>query len=293
MRLRALLLPNSPVRILRTIITCVVCVGGALSPRDAVGQETPSARVATPPEITIQDTPAGPLFADGKGFTLYVTDRDKVANTSACFGPCAEQWVPLRSEVDTKPFGDWTLVQRPDGKPQWAYKGRPLYRYRWEAKPRWAEAQNEVWQYAQAVHFAPVGQGGRRGFTPPNSTPATVLPPRPGGVGGGPTKFGVAFVDSTQKTLYSQTAVAPCTDACLESWVPLLAPQAALPVGEWTIVMRPEGSRQWAFRGRPVYRSTKDVNPTDAIGASEAWKPVLVTQEKPRPQAKPKKSSGK
>ena len=107
----------------------------------AAGQERPSQIVTPPPEITIQDTPVGPMLADVRGFTLYVTDRDKDAGKSSCYGPCAEQWVPLRAQTDTQPFGDWSLVPREDGRPQWAYKGRPLYRYRWEGKARWAEAQ--------------------------------------------------------------------------------------------------------------------------------------------------------
>jgi predicted lipoprotein with Yx(FWY)xxD motif len=282
------------VRALSTVL-CVACVGlagafynaGAAQQKQqqvqgaAPGAPLPAlvptaAMVATPPEITITDTPAGSLFADRKGFTLYVTERDKEPGKSTCAGPCAEQWVPLRSESDAKPFGDWTLVARTDGQPQWAYKGRPLYRYRWEAKPKWAEAQNEVWRYATVANFPAVSEG-RRGYTPPNSNAKIVLPVVPGGIGGGPTKFGIVFVDIKQMTLYSQSVVAACTGACLESWKPLSAPQVASPVGDWTIVTRNDGSRQWAYQGRPVYRSLLDVKPSDANGASDKWKPVLVS----------------
>ncbi|HRL22897.1 MAG TPA: hypothetical protein PLP85_14100, partial [Alcaligenes sp.] len=31
--------------------------------------------------------------------------------------------------------GDWTFVQSHDGKRQWAYKGKPLYRFAKDAKP--------------------------------------------------------------------------------------------------------------------------------------------------------------
>ncbi len=27
------------------------------------------------------------------------------------------------------PFGDWSLIPRPDGGTQWAYKDKPLYTY--------------------------------------------------------------------------------------------------------------------------------------------------------------------
>lgn len=234
-----------------------------------------AALVATPPEITITDTPAGSLFADRKGFTLYVTERDKDPGKSTCYGPCAEQWVPLRSESDLKPFGDWTLVAREDGKPQWAFKGRALYRYRWEAKPSWAEAHNEVWRYATVANFPAVGAG-RRGYTPGTSDAKVVLPPVPGGVGGGPTKFGVVFVDTKQMTLYAGGPATSCTGPCLDSWIPLAAPQAASALGDWTIVSRNDGFRQWAFQGRPLYRSVLDTKPGDANAADNVWKPVMV-----------------
>jgi len=240
--------------------------------------------IATPPEITISETPAGSLFADRKGFTLYVTTRDSQPGKSTCFGPCVEQWPPLRSEGDTKPFGDWTLVSRDDGRPQWAYKGRPLYRYRWEAKPHWAEAQGDMWQYAPVVNFPPIGSG-RRGYTPPPSDAKFVLPPTPGGVAANPTKYGIVFADSKNMTLYSQVVVSPCTGACLDSWIPLAAPQAASAVGDWTVVTRNDGARQWAYQGRPVYRSVKDTKPADANAESDTWRPILLPSEKPRPRA--------
>jgi predicted lipoprotein with Yx(FWY)xxD motif len=251
-----------------------------------------SAMVATPPEITITDTPAGSLFADRKGFTLYVTERDKDPKASTCYGPCAEQWVPLRSESDVKPFGDWTLVERQDGKPQWAYKGRPLYRYRWEAKPRWAEAHNEVWRYATVANFPPVGAG-RRGYTPGTSDAKVVLPPVPGGVGGGPTKFGIVLVDTKQMTLYSNGPAASCTGSCLDTWIPLTAPQAASTVGDFTIANRPDGIRQWVFQGKALYRFALDTKPGDANGAGDQWKPLVIPAATPAtaPAAKPVKSA--
>ncbi len=115
-----------------------------------------------------------------------------------------------------------------------------------------------------------------------------MLPPSPGGVTGNPTKFGIAFSDAKSLTLYSQAAVSPCSGECLDSWIPLAAPQAASPIGEWTIVTRNDGARQWAFQGRPVYRSVKDIKPGDASAASETWRPLLIpSPDKSRAQAAP------
>ena len=61
------------------------------------------------------------------GFRLYVTDRDKNGKSS-CNAGCARAWVPLAiDDADTKPIGDWSIVNRDDGTRQWAYKGHPVY----------------------------------------------------------------------------------------------------------------------------------------------------------------------
>ena len=41
---------------------------------------------------------------------------------------CAAQWPPLLAEGDAKPVGKWSVVERKDGKKQWAYDGYGVYR---------------------------------------------------------------------------------------------------------------------------------------------------------------------
>ena len=36
--------------------------------------------------------------------------------------------------------------------------------------------------------------------------------------------------------------------------------------GDWTVVVRDDGTRQWAFRGKPVYYWAKDTKPGDRTG---------------------------
>ena len=57
---------------------------------------------------------------------LYTFDDDP-PGVSTCKDGCATAWPPVRGGPDSKPFGDWTLVTRDDGAPQWAFKGKPLY----------------------------------------------------------------------------------------------------------------------------------------------------------------------
>ncbi len=77
---------------------------------------------------------AGPAkMADGmlvgpNGMTLYTFDRDPAgAGKSVCNGPCAVNWPPLMAADMDKASGDYSVIQRDDGKKQWALKGKPLY----------------------------------------------------------------------------------------------------------------------------------------------------------------------
>ena len=60
-----------------------------------------------------------------------------------------------------------------------------------------------------------------------------------------------------------------CTETCLQRWRPLNAPMAAQPMADWSIVKRDDGSRQWAFKGRPLYVCTGDTRPGERACTSE------------------------
>jgi predicted lipoprotein with Yx(FWY)xxD motif len=68
-------------------------------------------------------------LADAAGKALYTFDYDTMIGMSHCEDDCARMWPPLAAPGTAKPFGDWTLIPRADGGPQWAYKNKPLYTY--------------------------------------------------------------------------------------------------------------------------------------------------------------------
>jgi predicted lipoprotein with Yx(FWY)xxD motif len=239
-------------------LVAAVLFAGVGLPAQAAAQS--AGDLVTPPDIIINATPAGPVFADPNGYTLYVTRRDSEPGTSTCSGLCAAEWPPLRAAADATPFGDWTLVPRDDGSPQWAYKGRPLYRYQWEARTGWAEAQSGIWRIATTSPF-PVRGAGRRSRTVPKTR--VVVSGVPGGVVGQVTPSGTVLADWNGMTLYALPISGPCADRCLETWTPLTAPMAAVPSGEWTPLRRPDGAMQWAYKGQALYRCTEDESPGD------------------------------
>ena len=88
--------------------------------------------------MSMTDMPAKKA-ADGtltnaSGMTLYTFDKD-AAGKSACNGPCAGNWPPLKAGGDAKASGEWSIITRDDGSKQWAYKGKPLYLWSKDQKP--------------------------------------------------------------------------------------------------------------------------------------------------------------
>jgi predicted lipoprotein with Yx(FWY)xxD motif len=87
------------------------------------------------------------------------------------------------------------------------------------------------------------------------------------------------LVDGKMMTLYTfakdQPGVSNCYDNCAKNWPPLMAAADAKPMGDWTIVMRKDGGRQWAYKGMPLYTWIKDAKAGDATGdgmGQGAWK---------------------
>ncbi len=57
-----------------------------------------------------------------------------------------------------------------------------------------------------------------------------------------------------------------CNFACTVAWFPYGASTSERGEGRLSIVERPDGIRQWAIDGRPLYLYTGDVQPRDVKG---------------------------
>lgn len=84
----------------------------------------------------------------------------------------------------------------------------------------------------------------------------------------------IAFTDPRGKTLYTYkkdpAGKSACVAACAETWRPALAPDYAAPFGAWSVIARPDGTKQWAYQSKPLYTYSKDVDPGSVYGASPA-----------------------
>jgi predicted lipoprotein with Yx(FWY)xxD motif len=57
-----------------------------------------------------------------------------------------------------------------------------------------------------------------------------------------------------------------CNGPCATNWPPLMATDADKATGEFTIITRDDGKKQWALKGKPLYYWSKDTKPGDKTG---------------------------
>lgn len=71
------------------------------------------------------------------------------------------------------------------------------------------------------------------------------------------TAKGKTFVDAKGMTLYTLDKDAGgksmCNGPCAESWPALIAADDAKPTADMTIVVRDDGKKMWAYKGKPLY----------------------------------------
>lgn len=57
-----------------------------------------------------------------------------------------------------------------------------------------------------------------------------------------------------------------CIGPCTLSWPPMVASADAKPAGDFSIINRDDGTRQWAYKGHPLYLWVNDAKPGDKTG---------------------------
>ena len=57
-----------------------------------------------------------------------------------------------------------------------------------------------------------------------------------------------------------------CNNQCATNWPPPAAQPSDSASGDWSIVTRDDGGRQWAYKGRPLYTYAKDAKAGDTTG---------------------------
>lgn len=87
------------------------------------------------------------------------------------------------------------------------------------------------------------------------------------------------LVDHAGMTVYTfdkddrNSGKSVCNDACAKNWPPVKAAADAKAKGDYTVVERDDGTKQWAYKGQPLYTFAKDGKPGDRTGdkARDVW----------------------
>ena len=80
------------------------------------------------------------------------------------------------------------------------------------------------------------------------------------------------LVGPNQMTLYTfdrdmaGSGKSVCNGPCAANWPPFMATASDKATGDYSIVTRDDGSKQWAFKGKPLYYWVKDTKPGDKTG---------------------------
>jgi len=84
------------------------------------------------------------------------------------------------------------------------------------------------------------------------------------------SSMGKIYADMNDMTLYTfdkdEMGKSNCYDKCAKAWPPFMAAADAKPEGEWTIIDRTDGTKQWAYDGKPLYTYVEDKKPGDMTG---------------------------
>ena len=88
------------------------------------------------------------------------------------------------------------------------------------------------------------------------------------------------LVGSNQMTLYTfdkdaaGSGKSVCNGPCATNWPPLMASDGDQASGDFSVITRDDGKKQWALKGKPLYFWVKDSKPGDTTGdgVNGAWR---------------------
>ncbi len=266
--------------------------------------------VPMPPGFRVESTELeGPVFTDANDRTLYKWPSHKLRNgysgetqgNPACYDEvltvtaglmspyppgillpeldsrpsCTDLWPPVLAADDAEPIGKWTVVDRRDGTSQWTYDEQPLY--------------ISVLDRGTSDVF---GGTTRRygGDSPALRVPAGPPPKIPPGFAIKTTTVGRLLTTDKNYSVYAYEKDTPdtsmCDAECVRTWVPVTAPEMARAQGQWSIVERSPGVRQWAFRQKPLYTYVLDPQSWSLEGSDvPGWSNVYTQLAPPAPKS--------
>ena len=292
------------------ILTAVFLIAGSAAVYAAPASAADSKRLTQdyvrepmPPgvQVVVSDL-EGPVFADATGHTFYSWPIHSTRNgspgeaagkiqctdehyrvTAGFTSPypggtllpdadtrptCVQHWPPVLAPAGAKPVGNWGLLDRPDGTKQWAYKRAALYTSHLDHNPGETNGGTTRQSWDALSQGAP-----RRPLMPAPALPAQfkVATAAQGRILENAATFSVYSYDKDTATKSN------CYGSCLDEWVPMIAPEAAAGQGDWSIIQRTGGEKQWTYRSMPLYTHKTDPKPRSYVGSdTPGWHNVFM-----------------
>ncbi|HYV66219.1 MAG TPA: hypothetical protein VE964_08240 [Myxococcales bacterium] len=246
----------------------------------AVGCGGSDSAANAPALMLAQDARLGSHLVDGSGRSLYYFGKDLPVSgsnpaVSNCSGGCAASWPvfhvssSLFQGIAAQDVGE---ITRTDGSPQTTYRGWPLYYFAGDRNPGDVNGEgiDDVWFVLRDQAYSVALMSKSTGVDAP----------------------GLYLSDGAGRTLYvspQDTAgtagsdpVSACTERCLVNWPLFLSESpvvpSALAASDFTVFTRPDGQRQSAYKGHPLYFFAGDATAGDTsgkgVGARETVNPT-------------------
>jgi predicted lipoprotein with Yx(FWY)xxD motif len=220
---------------------------------------------------------------------LYTFDADGDSGKASCIESCAQEFPAYLAAGDAIASGDWSLVARGSKQRQWVYRGHPLYYYNGvdpvpdavASKDKPTDFLNDRASLFLAAAMDPSSElyspkrGWRRAAFKPEETTSV-----PSGIvlRSNAAASGYGFVDQgTGMPLY----VLRTEPKNPTEWTPTYAPDLAHAVGDFSIMVKADGRKQWAYKGQALYSYRGDYGGDDLNGllAQSDARPALAYRD--------------
>jgi len=98
------------------------------------------------------------------------------------------------------------------------------------------------------------------------------------------TSMGEVYTDADGMTLYTFTkdgeSKSNCNGGCAANWPPLTASTYAKEIGDFSVISRDDGTKQWAYKNAPLYLWVADKKQGDITGhgVQNVWFAAAVSE---------------
>ncbi len=196
----------------------------------------------------------GQILVTTRGTALYAFNGDRQA-----VAKLSEDWQPAQAGLAELPVGEFSIIELDNGIRQWAYRKQPLFSYKRDINAADLNGRDAARGMGPAIavqYFMPAD--------------VAIAMDRPGGrltqSSTGKALYARDRIDWTQIRMPTRglpvvgqsIGIAGCNADCEREWAPFLAPLSAQPSGYWNLIARPDGSKQWAYRGFALYTYTNE-----------------------------------